>query len=176
MSHLNVEIKARCSHTDAVRRILKERDAVFKGMDRQVDTYFRCPNGRLKLREGDIEYALIHYDREDTAGPKKSLVTLYRPERNSTLKKLLTRALGVLVVVEKQREIYFIDNVKFHIDAVQGLGSFVEIEAIDATGEIGEDTLRRQCGMYMDLFGIRMDDLVTLSYSDMCQENRDNMS
>jgi len=167
MSHLNVEIKARCSHTDAVRRVLKQRNAIFKGVDRQVDTYFGCSDGRLKLREGDIEYALIHYDREDAAGPKRATVTLYHPERNSALKELLTRALGVRAVVEKTREIYFIDNVKFHIDTVQGLGDFVEIEAIDAAGEIGEGALRRQCDVYMKLFGIRTDDLVACSYSDM---------
>ena len=167
MSHLNVEIKARCSHTDEVRRILKERDAIFKGVDRQVDTYFRCSDGRLKLREGEIEYALIHYDREDTAGPKRATVTLYHPERGSSLKELLTQALGVRVVVEKTREIYFIDNVKFHIDTVQRLGSFVEIEAIDAAGEIGEEALRRQCEAYMSLFDIRNSDLVTCSYCDL---------
>ena len=167
MSHLNVEIKARCTRTDVVRRVLRERDAVFKGVDRQVDTYFNCPNGRLKLREGNIEYGLIHYHREDKAGPKRSSVTLYHPERNSTLKQLLTQALGVLVVVEKRREIYLIDNVKFHIDTVEGLGPFVEIEAMDATGEIGRDELLSQCEEYMSVFGIRDDDLIEGSYSDM---------
>ena len=167
ISHLNIEIKARCSHPDIVRRILKERNATFKGVDRQVDTYFNSRNGRLKLREGDIEYSFIHYDREDKIGPKKSMVTLYRPTRNSTLKEILTSALGVLVVVEKKREIYFVDNVKFHIDIVDRLGSFVEIEAIDATGTMGRDELLRQCEEYMKLFGIHPDDLIGCSYSDM---------
>ena len=167
MSHLNIEIKARCGRPDVVRSILKQRNATFKGMGRQVDTYFNSPNGRLKLREGDIEHGLIHYDREDKIGPKRSMVTLYRPTRNSTLKEILTSALGVLVVVEKKREIYFVDNVKFHIDTVDGLGSFVEIEAIDTTGTMGRDGLLRQCEEYMKLFGIHPDDLIGCSYSDM---------
>lgn len=121
----------------------------------------------MKLREGNIEYALIHYKRENETEPKESIVTLYYPERNSALKEILVNSLGIHVVVKKKREIYFIDNVKFHIDTVDGLGSFVEIEAIDTAGKIGKDTLLRQCERYMNLFGIRSDDLVNSSYSDM---------
>lgn len=167
MTHLNVEIKARCSQIDAVRRILKERDATFKGVDQQVDTYFNSPNGRLKLREGSIEYSLIHYNREDKVGPKNSIVTLYHPARNSKLKEILTNSLGVLVVIEKKREMYFIDNLKFHIDSVDRLGSLIEIEAIDTTGTIGLDGLLRQCEKYMKLLRIQPGDLISCSYSDM---------
>jgi predicted adenylyl cyclase CyaB len=167
MSFLNLEIKARCSSPDLVRRVLKERKATFKGVDCQVDTYFNVPRGRLKLRKGSIENSLIHYCREDEVGPKKSIVTLYHPAENSTLKEILTNSLGVLVVVEKVREIYFIENVKFHIDTVDRLGTFVEIEAIDSTGAIGEETLQKQCEEYINLFGIRAQDLIDHSYSDM---------
>jgi adenylate cyclase class 2 len=171
MSFINVEIKARCGSPDVVRRILKERKATFRGVDRQVDTYFNVPDGRLKLREGSIEHSLIHYDRENRAGPKKSIVTLYRPVANSALKEILTNSLGILVVVEKTREIYLIDNVKFHIDTVDRLGAFVEIEAIDPDGAIGEETLQRQCEEFMNLFGIRFQDLINHSYSDMMLHN-----
>ena len=167
MSHLNIEIKARCSDPERVRKVLQARDAVFKGVDHQVDTYFRCAKGRLKFREGNIEYSLIHYDRQDEAGPKDSLVTLYHPERNSALKEILSNSLDILVIVRKRREIYFIDNVKFHIDIVDTLGSFVEIEAIDVTGAIGKDALKIQCDEFMRLFGIQPEDLLTSSYSDM---------
>ena len=74
---------------------------------------------------------------------------------------------AVLKVVKKHREIYFIGNVKFHIDSVDGLGDFVEIETIDASGSIGRDELLRQCGEYMELLGIADEDLVEGSYSDM---------
>ena len=125
VAHLNVEIKARCDDPGRVRRLLRDRGADFKGTDRQVATYFHCPAGRLKLREGDIEHALIHYDREDLPEPKKAVVTLYRPPRDPALKAALTAALGVRAVVEKTREIFLLDNVKFHIDTVAKLGSFV---------------------------------------------------
>ncbi|HUU21246.1 MAG TPA: class IV adenylate cyclase [Phycisphaerae bacterium] len=172
MSHLNVEIKARCSDPDRVRRVLTEHGAAFHGTDRQVDTYFHCAQGRLKLREGNIEYALIHYDRPDHPGPKEAHVTLYHPPRDSALKQVLLRAFGVKVVVEKTREIYFADNVKFHIDDVDGLGGFIEIEAIDADGALGPDALHAQCRHYMDLFGIDPADLVDASYSDLLLPGR----
>ena len=167
MSFINIEIKARCSDPDFVRRILKQRNAIFKGVDHQIDTYFNCHHGRLKLREGNIEHHLIHYSRENQAGPKKSIVTLYRPTPDSTLKEILTCSLGILTIVDKKREIYVIDNVKFHIDQVEGLGSFIEIEAIDNTGKIGKDKLKDQCEDYMELLRIQSTDLIDCSYSDM---------
>lgn len=167
MSHINVEIKARCANPQRIRDLLLARKAEFRGTDRQIDTYFQTTHGRLKLREGRIENALIHYQREDRPSPKQSNVTLFPLVPASPLKDLLTAALGVLVVVAKQREIYFIKNVKFHLDMVDGLGSFVEIEAIDLDGALGKDTLLEQCQSFLQLFEIPTHDLVALSYSDL---------
>ena len=167
MSFLIVEIKARTDHPDHIRKVLTENQARCKGIDQQVDTYFRCNFGRLKLREGTIENQLIHYHRENKLGPKNSLVTLYEPNPDPQLKEVLTNALGILVIVKKKREIYFIDNVEFHIDVVEKLGSFIEIEAIDHTGEMGKSQLLQQCKNFMSLFKIQKDDLIKNSYSDM---------
>lgn len=166
MGHINIEIKARCIDQDKIRKILKSQGADFKGADHQVDTYFKVGNGRLKLREGNIENYLIFYEREDKEGPKQSNVILYKSTPNSNLKELLKKSLGILTMVDKKREIYFIDNVKFHIDTVQNLGTFMEIEAIDTTGDIGRDKLFEQCNHYLKLFGIENSDLLTNSYSD----------
>jgi len=167
MSHLNIEIKARCHRPATIRAILQQHRAELKGIDHQIDTYFICSHGRLKLREGSIEHHLIHYERDNEPGPKTSLVSLYRPNPDSDLKQVLSRALCVLIVVDKKREIYFIDNVKFHIDEVNDLGSFVEIEAIDSLGTIGQEKLREQCEKYIELFALKSDDFISLSYSDL---------
>lgn len=169
MAHVNIEIKARCSDPQRVRTILNDCSAEFVGVDHQVDTYFRTDRGRLKLRQGNIENSLIYYDRPDTSGPKRADVALYRTDGpgGSQLHEVLTKAMDVAVVVDKQREIYFIDNVKFHIDQVEGLGSFVEIEAIDAAGQPGIDTLRQQCNTYIALLEINPEDLVETSYSNL---------
>lgn len=167
MTRLIVEIKARCDNHDRIRSFLTSRRAVFKGTDHQVDTYFTVNNGRLKLREGAIENFLICYDRANTPGPKRSDVILFKSDPGSSVKAILTRALGVLVVVEKARDIYFIDNVKFHVDVVGGLGTFVEIEAIDSDGSIDETSLRDQCRSYLTELDIADRDLVSGSYSDL---------
>lgn len=170
MSILNVEIKARCNQPDQIRTILKNNKADFKGTDHQIDTYFDVPEGRLKLRQGTIENNLIFYTRNNQSGPKASSIDLVPAEHPQKLHTLLDNALGTNVVVDKQREIYFIDNVKFHIDTVKKLGNFVEIEAIDENGTIGESKLREQCQKYLDLFDISDDQLIAHSYSDMFLE------
>ncbi|MEL6276376.1 MAG: class IV adenylate cyclase, partial [Bacteroidota bacterium] len=131
MQHLLVEIKARCSDPDKVRQYLLSHHAEFRGVDHQVDTYFKVAKGRLKLREGNIERSLIYYERPNQLEPKDSHVSLCKMETIPVgLKEVLSAAIETKVVVDKKREIYFIDNVKFHIDEVKGLGAFVEIEAI----------------------------------------------
>lgn len=167
MQHSNIEIKAKSNHQEEIRRILNSLNADFKGIDSQIDTYFNVPFGRLKLREGNIENHLIQYDRENKEGPKQSNVLLYKSNPKSSLKKILINSLGTLIVVNKQREIYFIDNVKFHIDKVKDLGDFVEIEAIDKNPSIGRDRLMKQCNIYMNLFKIFQEDLIAVSYSDL---------
>lgn len=167
MTHDNVEIKARAADLVPVRAVLATRGARFVGLDHQVDTYFRVASGRLKLREGDIENALIHYERENTAGPKHSKVGLLATTPGSPLKGMLTAALGIDVVVDKRREIHFLDNVKIHLDEVAGLGTFVEIEAIDDDGTRPLAALRAQCEELTAAFGIRDEDLLAVSYSDL---------
>ncbi len=169
MRKINIEIKARCGNPELVRTVLRERGARFAGTDEQRDTYFRVGEGRLKLRQGKIENALIYYRRPDLSGPKESDVTLCPVTSGDELRALLTSALGVLVTVEKRREIYYVENVKFHIDEVSRLGGFVEIEAC---GEHGAERagLLTQCREYMRLFQIRDEDLVERSYSDLLME------
>ena len=167
MNQLNIEIKAKCSNLEHIRKILKERNADFKGTDFQTDTYFKVPIGKLKLREGNIGYSFVYYKREEKNGPKKSDVFFFHPPRNSSLKEILSQALGILIVIKKKREIYFIDNIKFHIDKVEKLGNFIEIEAIDENKKIRQEQLFEQCNLYMKLFKLKKEDLIENSYSDL---------
>ncbi len=167
MPHINIEIKAHCKDPQSLRKKLMLAGAVSHGMDHQIDTYFQVPQGRLKLRQGNIENNLIYYERNNQSGPKKAYVYLYHPAHNGDLLQLLEASLGIKVVVDKSREIFFIENVKFHIDYVEGLGSFMEIEAIDKSGKIGQNSLRKQCDHYLELLGITDDELISTSYSDL---------
>ena len=167
MTHLNIEIKARCDQPFFIREYLKTNHAEFKGTDHQTDTYFNLVNGRLKLREGNIENNLIYYERNDGTGARESNFRLIHVPDAKGLKEVLKRSLGIKIVVEKKREIYFIGNVKFHIDEVIGLGSFAEIEASDLYANISKEELQRQCDFYMKELCISNEDLILLSYSDM---------
>jgi len=167
MSFLNVEIKARCSDPSPIRDYLQANGAECRGLDEQTDTYFNVLQGRLKLREGNIENNLIYYERTDQAGPKDSYFQLVKVENSDDLKNALTRAVGVKVIVNKKREIYYIRNVKFHIDEVPGLGNFIEIEAGNMLADLSQKELQEQCDQYIKAFGIKPEDLVQVSYSDM---------
>lgn len=162
-----IEIKARCKDPHKVHQLLRQHQADFRGEDHQIDTYFKTPIGRLKLREGNIENNLIHYNRPNISGPKNSKVTYSPISSENNIKSVLTAAMGVLTVVDKKRSIYFIENVKFHIDEVKQLGTFVEIEAIDETGKLGLSKLQEQCQYFMELLAIQAPDLMETSYSDM---------
>lgn len=166
----NVEIKVRCSAPEPVRKLLLANQADFIGTDSQTDTYFNVAAGRLKLRQGDIENFLIRYHRADKSGPKLSGVTLYKPGDAEGLKSILADVLGIKVVVDKVREIYFIGNVKFHLDKVENLGGFVEIEVIDENDEIPLDELHRKCEYYIDLLNLNRDEFIRNSYSDLILE------
>lgn len=173
MGSTSIEIKARCPNPSQVRKILKAQGAVFKGLDRQRDTYFRIPFGRLKLREGNIENALIYYQRTNQKKSKQCDSILSKFKDAEALKKLLSASLGILTLVDKKREIYFINNTKFHIDRVRKLGSFVEIEVFGRPGREEPWKLTKQCEQYQRLLGIRPRDLLADSYSDQLLQLKD---
>jgi adenylate cyclase class 2 len=175
MPFLNVEIKARCQNPDDIRRYLLANQAEFMGTDEQSDTYFDVPKGRLKLREGNIENNLIFYERANQSGPKNSHFNLVKVDDARGLKEVLTKSNGIKVIVKKTREIYYINNVKFHIDEVPGLGSFVEIEAGNVFVDLSQEELKKQCDFYLKEFEIRQEDLVEVSYSDMLLSMPENL-
>ena len=83
------------------------------------------------------------------------------------LKEILNHLFDVLIVVEKEREIYFLDNVKIHLDSVKGLGFFVEIEVIDKDDILNKKEMEERCYSLMSFLGIEKENLVDKSYSDL---------
>ena len=171
--NFNFEIKAYTSEHDSIREFLISQKAVFRGVDHQIDTYFPVKHGRLKIREGNIENCIVHYDRKNESGPKlcKYKIIHFKPNAPvlRRLKEILIEAIGVLTVVDKKREIYFLRNTKFHLDTVKGLGKYFEIEVIDAK-EINESVFRKQCEKYLEELEIKSEQLMKGSYSDIILE------
>src|SRR5260221_2937937 len=172
MSFLNVEIKAKCNDAGFIRNYLLSNRAEFKGVDEKADTYFNVSDGRLKLREGNIENNLIYYERSNQPGPKNSHFYLVKIVDANSLKEVLTKSIGVKVIVKKKREIYYINNIKFHIDEVAELGSFVEIEAGNILANLSREELKKQCDFYIKEFKVKSADLINGSYSDMLIEKQ----
>lgn len=166
----NIEFKVKIDEIEKYEKKLRSLNPKFQGIDHQIDTYFNARQGRLKLREGNIENSLINYDRENISGTKESRVILYQHEPNSALKDILTRQLGVKTIVDKKRKIYFIDNVKFHFDVVENLGTFMEVEAIDSKEEFTMEELTEHCHRYFEFFELSQDSIVDKSYSDLIME------
>ena len=167
MTHLNIEFKARSENIGKLEEKLRSLPYKFIGEDHQKDTYYDVKTGRLKLREGNIENALIWYERESIAGAKQSDIILYKHSPDDALKQILLKLHGIKIVVDKIRKIYFVENVKFHFDRVEGLGTFIEVEAIDSTGNIGIEKLKEQGNFYIKFFDIKDSDFMQDSYSDM---------
>jgi adenylate cyclase class 2 len=160
------EFKARSNQSVILEEKLQSLQPRFAGEDHQTDTYFNVTDGRLKLREGAIENALIYYQRSDVVQAKQSDVLLYQ-QADKSLKQVLTAALGIKVVVEKRRRIWFVNNVKIHFDRIEGLGEFVEVEAINMSGEASTEDLKKQCRQFAEMFQIEEEDYIAHSYSDL---------
>ena len=164
------EIKRVADETRADAIVVGARVA---GTDHQIDTYFNTPTGRLKLRQGNIENSLIFYQRENSAKGRASHVLLCEfadTAQTRTLKQVLASALGVAAVVDKVREIYFVDNIKIHLDRVRGLGKFLEVEAFVRKGRLRHG--RRQAERMKELFGVLPEDILSHSYSDLVLQRR----
>ncbi|MEA1996270.1 MAG: class IV adenylate cyclase [Gemmatimonadota bacterium] len=166
-----VEIKARCHDPVRIREVLESLGASFKALENQTDTFFHTRSGRLKLREGELENLLIGYLRPDTGGPKHCLVNLYEVRDAMSLGKVLESTLGTRVVVKKTREIFILGNAKFHIDRVERLGDFVEIEVLGRVGTDSVEHLRSSCEDYMAKLGIEPQDLVPEAYADLIERS-----
>lgn len=167
MNIKNFEFKAKIDELEKYENKLLTLNPKYQGLDHQIDTYFNAKHGRLKLREGNIENSLINYDRENISGSKESQIILYQHEPNKALKDILTKQLGVKVVVNKKRKIYFIENVKFHFDMVENLGTFMEVEAIDTEEKFTINELKEQCDKYFNFFELKDENIIDKSYSDL---------
>lgn len=165
----NVEIKARVADPAALReRAVALADWPAQRLE-QTDTFFTVPTGRLKLREfGDGTAELIQYERPDADGPKLSRYRRLDVPDPAGLKAALADALGVRAVVVKHRDVLMAGRTRIHLDRVEGLGDFMELEVVLAEGEdlaAGEAEARD----LMTRLGIAATDLVTGAYVDLLE-------
>jgi predicted adenylyl cyclase CyaB len=165
----NVEIKARVRDLDGLRETVEMlSDTPPLGIP-QDDTFFHTATGRLKLRVlAKNEGQLVYYEREDTPGPKESHYLVAPVSDPQALKAVLASALGVRGTVCKQRTLYRVGQTRIHLDQVEALGPFLELEVVlrqdqtEADGRAIARTLMRK-------LGIEREDLVEDAYIDLLE-------
>ena len=167
---VNIEIKAKVQDFDALRKKSEQLSGSPCQVIPQEDTFFNCPHGRVKLRElGPHHGQLVYYRRQDSAGPKRSDYQIFETDDPAGLKSILTQAFGVRGVVSKVRYLYLVGQTRIHLDNVQGLGKFMELEVVlrpDQSDEQGQAIAHD----LMDKLGIQEADLIDGAYMDLMEQ------
>jgi predicted adenylyl cyclase CyaB len=162
-----VELKARDPDPGRSLEVCESLGAECQDVLMQCDTYFHVPQGRLKLREeqGATSH-LISYVRSDQSEPRESRYRIVEVEHPEELKAALTEVLGVKVVVEKRRQLFLWQGVRIHLDRVERLGDFIELEAVAPPGsDLAPE--QRKTQQLRTAFEIADDNLIGASYSDL---------
>lgn len=129
----NIELKYRCADLAEVRRRARELGATDAGVLQQHDVFFDAPLGRLKLRDfGDGRAELISYRRADTPDPRGSDFLVYPVADPAALRATLAHALRSGGAVRKRRHLFLYRHTRIHLDEVEALGEFVELETVMA--------------------------------------------
>ena len=166
----NIEIKARVRDlADLHKRAELLSDTPVQVIP-QEDTFFNTPRGRLKLRQLAPGHGqLVYYERGDAAGPKRSDYQIVETSSPSALKDALASALGVRGIVRKTRSLYLVGQTRLHVDEVEGLGHFMELEVVlrpeqnDTEGQAIANDL-------MVKLGVAESDLLEGAYMDLLEE------
>jgi adenylate cyclase len=163
----NVEIKARISSADSlVAKAAAMADSGPTEID-QDDTFFACPNGRLKLRVSSATKGeLIFYQRPDAIEPKESQYKIVPTSSPELLREVLGEACGQVGRVRKRRVLFMVGRTRIHLDSVEGLGDFLELEVVLAENEPTQAGVEATHKL-LDAFGIQREQLVAGAYVDL---------
>ena len=163
----NLEIKATVASLAAVRRRLRAlRGGARQAIVTQTDWYFRVPAGRLKLRQvaGRRDGELIAYLRPDRRSARTSNFQRMPAADAAGARRLLEQMLGPRACVRKRREVWLYKNARIHLDTVHGIGRFIEIEVVVATGMAQARALMKEL---REALGISADALIAGSYAEL---------
>jgi predicted adenylyl cyclase CyaB len=163
----NIEIKAAVRDFAPLVEALKRISLASPGHLWQEDTFFSCPSGRLKLRKfSQTSGELIYYTRASDPGPKESNYIRVPTSEPDLLRHLLASAHGIIGIVHKHRTVYMVGRTRVHLDDVEGLGKFAELEVVLADSE-SADIGMREARRLMEALGIRAEELVSDAYIDL---------
>lgn len=163
----NIEIKAQIKNLPKLLTLAKEISDSDEIIINQKDIFYNVPKGRLKLRIFSPQKGeLIYYERNDMNGPTESNYFITKIENPSTLNETLSLALGIKGVVEKKRILFLIGQTRLHVDNVENLGQYMELEVVLREGQSnknGEDIAKD----LMRKLEISDEDLIDKAYIDL---------
>ncbi len=157
-------LKSQVEDLARLEEILIKSGSKFIGSDKQKDTYFETDRGKLKLRQGTLENLITHYERIEEDGIERTLVFRYDLNPTADAIQILFSDHKVIGVIEKERKIFYVGDVKVHLDTLPDKRMFVELEAIDRTDLVDAAVLRDKCGAVKEMLGIKDQHLVKTGY------------
>jgi len=170
----NVEFKAELRDLPLARAVCRAKGASLIGELKQTDTYFRIPAGRLKKRETEGEPTeYIFYERPNRIGAKLSSFVIYTEQK--ALERFGVAPLPVWVVVRKRRELWLIANARIHLDQVDDLGTFLEIEAL-VSRDCPVETAQQCVAELRTLLQPCLGEAIDCSYSDLLARERESFT
>jgi predicted adenylyl cyclase CyaB len=169
----NIEIKARIASIDAlIPRVSAIADQGPVEID-QDDTFFVCTSGRLKLRTlSEDSGELIFYQRADALGPKESFYVRAATNSPESLREVLSLAYGLAGRVRKHRTLYHCGRTRVHLDRVEGLGEFLELEVVLQEGDSAHAGVQ-EAQRLLAVLGITADQRVPDAYVDLIKRGAD---
>ena len=167
----NIEIKARVRNFAEIQRRAEGLSETSVEIIPQEDTFFNTPQGRLKLRLlAEDRGQLIYYTRPDQDGPKRSDYQIFHTSDPANLRRVLELAYGIRGVVRKTRYLYLVGQTRVHLDDVEGLGHFLELEVVMREGQ--SDTEGRVIAeRLMASLGVENTDLLEGAYMDLLESS-----
>jgi predicted adenylyl cyclase CyaB len=166
----NIEIKARIAGVEALRPRAAALADTGPIVIEQDDTFFVCPHGRLKLRDQFAAGAeLIFYQRADQRGPKESFYLRVPIPDPNAMRELLQLAHGQAGRVRKRRLLFLVGRTRIHLDAIEGLGAFLELEVVLRDGESPEEG-RVEAETIMAQLGVTPQQLIEGAYVDLLKQ------
>jgi predicted adenylyl cyclase CyaB len=168
----NIEIKARARDFNGIRSRAEALADTAVEVIAQEDTFFMVEQGRLKLRVRNPDAAqLIYYERPDQGSPKRSDYQIFETGDPEGLKLTLARALGVRGTIRKTRYLYLVGQTRVHLDDVEGLGQFMELEVVMRPGQADADGQRIARDL-MSKLGVDPSDLLEGAYMDLLEDQQ----
>jgi len=166
----NIEIKAKIENFSAKKQIAESLTNHQCQIIIQEDIFFNCKNGRLKLRIlSGTHGELIYYERPDVPAIKQSNYVISKTDNPYQLKEILSKAFDVKVIVKKKRHLFLVNQTRIHLDEVEELGNFLELEVVI---EPHQDTAEGYLIVkeLMEILNIDESDLISKAYADLILE------